>query len=232
MLLIIICATLVCRTLCDIADLNCTYLDTSGAQPKAKFSDIAVACSNVLADSVCKTLYGANAAVANSDNDREQKCWKNGQARDEPTVQAAVSTCPRHCGYCCLTPEYSCQNKQFPRISCSVITPNMCYSSAWRNIIEEDCPNVCGFCNSGNCFDVAPNCALDISICRSVLMQDFVKENCRRTCDYCSQTSATTATPCGSDPNCVNWVKNGFCNSIFYTREQKRQYCGTFCGLC
>ncbi|ETN78730.1 hypothetical protein NECAME_10196 [Necator americanus] len=24
----------------------------------------------------------------------------------------------------------------------------MCYSSAWRNIIEEDCPNDCGFCNS------------------------------------------------------------------------------------
>ncbi|ETN69339.1 hypothetical protein NECAME_15384 [Necator americanus] len=36
-----------------------------------------------------------------------------------------------------------------------------------------------------------------------------------------------SAAPCGSDPNCVNWVRNGFCNSIAYTQEQKRQYCGT-----
>ncbi|ETN78727.1 shTK domain protein [Necator americanus] len=85
---------------------------------------------------------------------------------------------------------------------------------------------------------MAPNCALDISICRNILLQDFVKENCKRTCGYCSQTSAATVKPmfsatlCGSDPNCVNWVMNGFCNSIFYTQEQKRQYCGTYCGLC
>ncbi|KAK6751293.1 hypothetical protein RB195_002961 [Necator americanus] len=171
MLLILISATLVCKTMCgNIVDLNCTYWDAAGA--KAKFSEKAVNCPNVLPDSVCKALYNINDVVVDGDQARDEKCFK---AADPSVKEAAIKTCPRTCGYCCLTPEYNCPNSQFPRISCSVITPNMCYSPAWKNIIEEDCPNVCGFCNSGNCFDVAPNCALDISICRSVLMQDFVK---------------------------------------------------------
>ncbi|KAK6752158.1 hypothetical protein RB195_003524 [Necator americanus] len=232
MLLIFTCVTLVHETLCGpIVDLNCTYMsfDAANAKYEAKFSEKAVNCPNVLSDSVCSKLYDVREAKVDDANDRDDKCYK---AADPSFKEAAISNCPKRCGYCCLTPEYNCPNSQFPRISCSVITPNMCYSSAWRNIIEEDCPSVCGFCNSGNCFDVAPNCAKDISICRSIFMQDFVKENCKRTCGYCSQTGATTAAPCGSDPNCVNWVRNGFCNSIFYTQEQKRQYCGRFCGLC
>ncbi|ETN78599.1 shTK domain protein [Necator americanus] len=96
-------------------------------------------------------------------------------ARDEDLVQAAISTCPRTCGYCCLTPEYNCQNKQYPRIRCEFITRVMCNDPFWRNIIQEDCPNKCGFCNTGNCTDLIPNCAKDISICRNVDMQAFVK---------------------------------------------------------
>ncbi|GMT22983.1 hypothetical protein PFISCL1PPCAC_14280, partial [Pristionchus fissidentatus] len=32
--------------------------------------------------------------------------------------------------------------------------------------------------------------------------------------------------------NCVNWVRNGFCNNGGYTQAMKQQYCGISCGLC
>ncbi|KAK6743926.1 hypothetical protein RB195_010926 [Necator americanus] len=197
-----------------------------------QFSEEAVVCSNILSESVCTALYGAGVVAHSNDPDRVANCYKTA-ARDEDLVQAAISTCPRTCGYCCLTPEYNCQNKQYPRIRCEFITRVMCNDPFWRNIIQEDCPNKCGFCNTGNCTDLIPNCAKDISICRNVDMQAFVKEYCKRTCNYCSETgSNTVSTPCGSDPNCVNWVRNGFCNSAFYTVEQKKRYCGKPCLLC
>ncbi|XGW29441.1 hypothetical protein V3C99_008897 [Haemonchus contortus] len=39
-------------------------------------------------------------------------------------------------------------------------------------------------------------------------------------------------TTCGTNANCQHWVNNGFCNSTFYTRSQKMQYCGQLCRLC
>lgn len=31
--------------------------------------------------------------------------------RNEDVVSAAVASCPKTCGYCCLTPAYNCKNK-------------------------------------------------------------------------------------------------------------------------
>ncbi|PIO71695.1 hypothetical protein TELCIR_06401 [Teladorsagia circumcincta] len=31
--------------------------------------------------------------------------------QDPQLVQAAIQNCPQTCGYCCLTPAYTCQNK-------------------------------------------------------------------------------------------------------------------------
>lgn len=36
-----------------------------------------------------------------------------------------------------------------PRITCSSITADMCTSLKWKDIITQDCPNVCGFCQEG-----------------------------------------------------------------------------------
>ncbi|KAK6027692.1 shTK domain protein [Ostertagia ostertagi] len=32
--------------------------------------------------------------------------------------------------------------------------------------------------------------------------------------------------------SCSKWVRNGFCNSTFYSNAYKMQYCGRACGLC
>ncbi|GMR46595.1 hypothetical protein PMAYCL1PPCAC_16790, partial [Pristionchus mayeri] len=33
-------------------------------------------------------------------------------------------------------------------------------------------------------------------------------------------------------PNCVNWVRNGFCNNAGYSLAMKQSNCGISCGLC
>ncbi|KAK6751287.1 hypothetical protein RB195_002957 [Necator americanus] len=213
MLLYLIYAAIVQRTSAGIVDLNCTYTEGENV----KFSEGAVICPNVLDDSVCEKLYETEAKLNGAD-DRDAKCYKNGDAVDASFKKAAISNCPRRCGYCCMTPEYSCPNKQcydhdrnqhdhpllaVPRIKCSAVTKTMCQSSIWRNIITEDCPNVCGFCKTGNCTDIAPDCDRDTSICGQVGMQTFVKEYCRRTCGFCSEASTrTTNTPTTASEKC------------------------------
>ncbi|CAH04750.1 ShKT domain-containing protein [Caenorhabditis elegans] len=34
------------------------------------------------------------------------------------------------------------------------------------------------------------------------------------------------------NPNCANWVSNGFCTSSFYSDAQKTEYCPASCRLC
>ncbi|KIH56894.1 hypothetical protein ANCDUO_12922 [Ancylostoma duodenale] len=54
----------------------------------------------------------------------------------------------------------------------------MCASPYWKDIIAEDCPTACGFCETpiGNCTDMATGCNKDLSICVNIYMQDFVKD--------------------------------------------------------
>ncbi|KAF8356145.1 hypothetical protein PRIPAC_97768 [Pristionchus pacificus] len=42
---------------------------------------------------------------------------------------------------------------------------------------------------------------------------------------------ASDCTP-SQHPNCVHWVRNGFCENIAYTITQRQSYCGIACGLC
>ncbi|KHJ76793.1 shTK domain protein [Oesophagostomum dentatum] len=67
---------------------------------------------------------------------------------NEEVKQAIIKVCPKTCGYCCLTDAFNCDNKPFPRISCSAITQTMCQNEIWRPIITEDCPKICGFCEA------------------------------------------------------------------------------------
>ncbi|KHJ79697.1 hypothetical protein OESDEN_20648 [Oesophagostomum dentatum] len=55
----------------------------------------------------------------------------------------------------------------------------MCQNRIWQPILEEDCPNICGFCEKSKCRDIAPYCAQHITICRHQEMEAFARVNCR-----------------------------------------------------
>ncbi|KHJ86301.1 shTK domain protein, partial [Oesophagostomum dentatum] len=167
----------------------------------------ATACDNIYADATCTAFFTASTAGGTA---RDEKCnqvtrthtqatgWELFELLQVPTgtfsqdaKDFAVATCPKHCGYCCQTPEYNCDNKDFPRVRCETVTKAQCSDTTWRPILAEDCPNVCGFCLTGGCVDTVVQCANDPAICRQMDMQDFVKANCQRTCGYCP--SSTTA---------------------------------------
>uniref|UniRef100_A0A8R1EU13 ShKT domain-containing protein n=1 Tax=Caenorhabditis japonica TaxID=281687 RepID=A0A8R1EU13_CAEJA len=88
-----------------------------------------------------------------------------------------------------------------------MVTNRMCKDPQWREVLTEDCPNVCGFCMEGGCSDKAVDCTQDVSICMNVGMQDFVKEYCRKTCGFCRPTATTTTDPefRGTSPDCVDY---------------------------
>ncbi|KAK6050149.1 shTK domain protein [Cooperia oncophora] len=233
-------------------DMNCTNGDSaapaiynlsarSDGLLDFSFAPSATACEDKYLATTCSTLFGT-AVVAGGTTDRDAKCLT-----DEDTKALAIDSCPKSCGYCCMTPEYACKNAEFPRVKCSTVTAAQCKDSTWRPILAEDCPNVCGFCLEGGCVDTVIECENDPSVCRNVDMQSFVKENCKKTCGYCA--AATTAAPVvavttaasggnsggtctDSSSACASWVGNGFCTNTFYTAEQRKSYCGKSCGLC
>ncbi|KAE9419093.1 hypothetical protein Angca_002264 [Angiostrongylus cantonensis] len=217
------------------ADLNCT--EVVGAD--SKYTDRAVNCNDKFSSATCLVIYTAAVKVGTSD-ERNAKCFQDAaNQRNEEVVQLAVYTCPKTCGYCCLTPAFNCKNKDVPRVKCETVTKEQCNDPTWRTILTEDCPAVCGFCDqrNSNCTDIAVSCKRDLSICRNVDLQDFVKVNCRATCGFCGNSTTPATTPssggtCGNSPSCSSWVRNGFCTNEFYTVEQKRRYCGKSCNLC
>ncbi|EYC22816.1 hypothetical protein Y032_0016g2967 [Ancylostoma ceylanicum] len=89
------------------ADKNCT--DTIGADDK--YSQKAVNCEDKYSAAACLLIYTAAVKVGDT-TERNVKCFQNAaNQRDEEMVEMAVNNCPKTCGYCCLTPEFSCQNK-------------------------------------------------------------------------------------------------------------------------
>ncbi|CAJ0603009.1 unnamed protein product [Cylicocyclus nassatus] len=225
MLSVLLIATFVGNSLAAMSDLNCTYT-TNGV---AKYSAKAFNCANKFDDKYCEELFGGKVELDGVE-ERKDRCFKDGyKANSEDVKQFAISTCPRTCGYCCVTPAFNCPNKRFPRINCDLVTEMMCTNTIWKPILIDDCPNVCGFCELGSCVDKVPYCAINRAICRHPDLVQFAKEYCRRTCGYCDEIRASD---CGSNAHCPNWVRNGFCTNRFFTTEQKRKYCGRECGLC
>ncbi|GMT22527.1 hypothetical protein PFISCL1PPCAC_13824, partial [Pristionchus fissidentatus] len=217
-----------------------------------QFTETAVNCENALGDSYCgktsfaslykgDTTYLPAVKGADAKKSRIVACYSGVDPataatapQDQAYVSAAVATCAKTCGFCCMTPKYNCKNADEPAINCEIVTQEMCKDSKWRDTIAVNCPNKCGFCLDGGCIDTAVDCDKDAKICTKAAMATFAKANCKRTCGFCATSTPGSGTgTCGdSHPNCVNWVHNGFCQSNGYTNDQKRQYCGASCKLC
>ncbi|CAJ0585625.1 unnamed protein product, partial [Mesorhabditis spiculigera] len=216
-----------------ITDLNCT---SAGVYDKSAFN-----CENVQNDAFCTAVFGTTALTVGDNTDRPNACWK-GTTDFDPNIQmGAVASCPKTCGYCCLSSAFTCTNKEFPRVNCKTVTDAQCKDVLWRQILADDCPARCGFCNDGGCIDAAIECANDKSICRNVDTIDFARANCKKTCGYCEGSSTTGVTGSTTraygcqDQNpmmCGKWQQNGFCQSSFYPDAQKRQYCARTCNMC
>ncbi|WKY08536.1 hypothetical protein Q1695_007787 [Nippostrongylus brasiliensis] len=173
---------------CRITDTNCTLND--------RYTYRAVNCENRYSESNCMFMYMT--AVREGDSaDRNPRCYQNPQTRklDDQLVQMAVNSCPKTCGYCCKTPEFSCSNKEKPRINCNKVTRDQCRSELWRPILIQDCPNVCGLCLAQDCVDLAPDCHVHPDICQHSELTAFVKANCMKTCGLCKATTTATLPP-------------------------------------
>ncbi|CAB3400437.1 unnamed protein product [Caenorhabditis bovis] len=219
------------------SDRNCTY----HYQVEGKYAPSAINCENVYSDSACTMIYGKSVALDES-AERPLLCFMNNGVRNEEMKRIAIRTCPKTCGYCCLTNQYNCKNAKIPRVKCESVTMRQCRDPAWRTILTEDCPNVCGFCAEGGCEDKAVECENDMSICGSIKMQDFVQEYCRRTCGLCRPSTGPGSSNYGSrdllpncvdlSTNCASWEVQGLCKSPFYTYDYKFRNCAATCGLC
>ncbi|EPB75946.1 shTK domain protein [Ancylostoma ceylanicum] len=150
-----------------ITDLNCT--EKIGNEDR--YSERAVKCENRYLESSCIFMY-TNAVRQGDNADRNNPATRQ---VDYDLVRMATNTCPKTCGYCCKTPEFSCENKANPRINCSLVTNEQCRSELWRPILIEDCPNVCGLCTASGCNDIAPDCHADRNICNRADMRAFVE---------------------------------------------------------
>ncbi|KIH55905.1 hypothetical protein ANCDUO_13927 [Ancylostoma duodenale] len=77
------------------------------------YNDGALNCPNISPDALCAKFYdqGQNALAVGGDNERPENCFKVGGVVSDAAKQTAISTCPKQCGYCCLTPRYNCKNK-------------------------------------------------------------------------------------------------------------------------
>ncbi|CAJ0603505.1 unnamed protein product [Cylicocyclus nassatus] len=152
-------------------DFNCTEVN---ATAKTVLTAASVNCDDKYSADTCADLFGT--AVKAGDDKRDPKCNMISSAFNEELKNMAVASCPKHCGYCCQTPEYDCVNKQFPRTNCDTVKPDQCKDPKWRPILAEDCPHTCGLClESNGCIDAVIECKNDLSICRNIDMQDFVK---------------------------------------------------------
>ncbi|KIH62758.1 shTK domain protein [Ancylostoma duodenale] len=138
--------------------------------------------------------------------DRAEICFKKPAQK-----QFAVETCPKTCRFCCLTPRFNCQDN-----------PGTIFTSS--TIDWQASPYPCQLVTK--------------ELCQLKEMRDLLVKNCPSKCGFCQENGkeeggGEEGKNCPADNrNCANWVKNGFCDSTFYTQAQKKQTCGHACKLC
>ncbi|CAD5227669.1 unnamed protein product [Bursaphelenchus xylophilus] len=82
-----------------------------------------------------------------------------------------------------------------------------------------------GATSGGSCADVALNCPMLSKLCNNPTYVVILTEQCPKTCGICTSCK-------DSRESCGTWKNNGFCESAYYTQEQKRQFCANSCDLC
>ncbi|CAO4387335.1 unnamed protein product [Caenorhabditis nigoni] len=92
------------------------------------------------------------------------------------------------------------------------------------------------------CADTNANCPSWVAngFCTSNFYTSSQKtQYCPASCGLCSGVSSTAASSSSASgvcidtsTSCATWDSNGFCSSLFYTTEQKRQFCAYTCNLC
>uniref|UniRef100_A0A8R1DP37 ShKT domain-containing protein n=1 Tax=Caenorhabditis japonica TaxID=281687 RepID=A0A8R1DP37_CAEJA len=81
--------------------------------------------------------------------------------------------------------------------------------------------------------DPNTDCSQYLSLCSNAKYIPLLQTFCPKSCGYCGGGSTVAPTSCvDSAINCANWKKNGFCESTFYTCQQKKDYCAQSCSLC
>ncbi|PAV78333.1 hypothetical protein WR25_24765 [Diploscapter pachys] len=183
-------------------DYNCTYVK-SAAPAGLAYSPLSVKCNDKLTAAQCLKFFVDPAVVPDDTTaKRPVLCYStvgaSPQPIEVPVQKMATEYCPKHCGYCCLTDAYDCDNKQDPAINCDTVTDSMCDDPAWRGLIAENW--TCDRCNSTASSGSSTTASSGVT-----------------TRGGCSDTTQT----------CPTWRTNGFCTSTFYTAAQKRQYCAS-----
>ena len=137
--------------------------------------------------------------------------------------------CPRTCGLCT---NGTCRDINS---GCNTMTP-LCRHVDWIDYMTTNCARTCDVCNTttgSNCSDIATNCAPNVGLCTNTIYRELMLSQCCATCNATTATSSSLTSTCAdTNSNCANWVRNGFCNSSFYSPAQRRQYCGRSCNLC
>lgn len=119
-------------------DLNCTIYNGTTVSDSTFFSKrkvfqfayapSAVVCSNFISDMSCSVLFPAADPIqgyptAGRDQQRPLACYSTAAATPASIVVdikgVAINSCPKTCGFCCLTEAYNCPNalSEFPLAS-------------------------------------------------------------------------------------------------------------------
>ncbi|EFO83096.1 hypothetical protein CRE_12942 [Caenorhabditis remanei] len=130
-------------------------VDDFSCSSQGVYTFSATACSNVWPDNICDSFFpetttGAGYPQAGNSAPRPFKCYSGteiGGTESQALKKQAIASCPRTCGMCCLTSAFNCTNSPSPRLNCETIQPRQCVSPVWREVIAQDCPTACGFCD-------------------------------------------------------------------------------------
>ncbi|KAI6170727.1 hypothetical protein M3Y97_01122600 [Aphelenchoides bicaudatus] len=84
-----------------------------------------------------------------------------------------------------------------------------------------------GTSGSGQCADLALNCAENNNLCTNRIYEALMRQQCPLTCLICQPPANCRDT----NQNCPVWKRNGFCESPFYDESVKKQYCQLSCNI-
>ncbi|VDP35457.1 unnamed protein product [Heligmosomoides polygyrus] len=78
-----------------------------------------------------------------------------------------------------------------------------------------------------------PDCSkYATTMCNNTAYRHLMSENCAKTCNLCEDVGCLDSTARSALLNCPAWDRVGFCDSSYYTDEQKKSFCASTCKLC